>query len=181
MGISTSKRNSDSNKKLHQSESYFKDKCHIMPIGFSNQKKTCSDELRSSFLQYLWLRVGSVGMKHDPSLIVMIVKEVLLIHVSVEAVNQYQTALREMFLMFSLFLSQLGDAFEDDQHGAIKSVHQDHGLNPLTSKCNSISFIIISHKSSLQSFCVPFTYHSNVLLVLNRKVCIKQVYTLFEI
>lgn len=49
------------------------------------KKKTC-DELRDSFLQwYLWFILGSAGIQCDPTLVVMIVKEVLLIHVSAEA------------------------------------------------------------------------------------------------
>lgn len=63
--------------------------------------------------------------------------------------------------MFSLFVSQLGSAFEDDQHGTIKSVRQYHGPNPLTSKCNSISFIMTRRNSSLQSLCILSTLHSN--------------------
>lgn len=63
--------------------------------------------------------------------------------------------------MFSLFVSQLGSAFEDDQHGTIKSVRQYHGPNPLTSKCNSISFIMTSQKGSWRSLCILSTLHSN--------------------
>lgn len=85
--------------------------------------------------------------------------------------------------MFSLFLCQLGDAFEDDQHGAIKSVRQYHGPNPLTLKCNSISFIITSNKSSLQSLCVLFTQYSYISRVLNKRIYMYlcMVYMLFEI
>ena len=65
--------------------------------------------------------------------------------------------------MFSLFVSQLGSAFEDDQHGTIKSVRQYHGPNPLTSKCNSISFIMTSHNGTLRSLCIVSTHRSNAI------------------
>lgn len=63
--------------------------------------------------------------------------------------------------MFSLFVSQLGNGFEDDQHGTIKSVCQYQGPNPLTSKCNSISFIMTSLNGSLQSLWILSAHHSN--------------------
>lgn len=81
--------------------------------------------------------------------------------------------------MFSLFVSQLGNGFEDDQHGTIKSVRQYQGPNPLTSKCNSISFIM----TSIMVACKAYGYYPliiQMLLVLNRKVYRQYLYALFK-
>lgn len=57
-----------------------------MTFGLSNWKIT-SEELRSRLLQYLWLIIGNDRTQWDPSLVVMIFKEIWLTHVSAETVK----------------------------------------------------------------------------------------------